>query len=81
MLQAKLEADTGKKIDELLKSPTQRHNAITALDKAIQNANSFSFGISSSMNADDSGLGERKKSATLLEVEKNHSLFLETQGK
>ena len=80
--QAKLEADTGKKIDELLKSPAPRHNAISALDSALQNANNFSFSISSvSASSSPEGLGERKKSATLLEIEKNHSLFLETQGK
>lgn len=29
----------------------------------------------------NSAKGERKKSATMLEIEKNHSLFLEQQGK
>lgn len=29
----------------------------------------------------NSSKGERKKSATMLEIEKNHSLFVEQQGK
>ena len=71
-----------KKIDEILQSPTIRNaTAFKALETAIHNTNNIALGLPPLSPTSPLGTGERKKSATLLEIEKNHSLFLETQGK
>ncbi|XP_052265266.1 pleckstrin homology-like domain family B member 2 isoform X3 [Dreissena polymorpha] len=73
-----------RKIEDYLQSPTMRNNnAFKALESAIQNTSSISYGLPPLTPTSPQplpGTGERKKSATLLEIEKNHSLFLETQG-
>ncbi|XP_060573136.1 pleckstrin homology-like domain family B member 1 isoform X3 [Ruditapes philippinarum] len=78
------DSELSRKIEEYLQSPTTRNtNAFRALENAIQSASNLSYGLpplSPTSPQPLTGSGERKKSATLLEIEKNHSFFLETQG-
>ncbi|KAK3612109.1 hypothetical protein CHS0354_031180 [Potamilus streckersoni] len=84
-IEDKLEAETGRKIQDLLKSPARKNDtAIKALENVIQNSSSgstFNYSLVTPTSPSSSAVtGERKKSATLLEIEKNHTLFLEQQG-
>ncbi|XP_053408390.1 pleckstrin homology-like domain family B member 1 isoform X3 [Mercenaria mercenaria] len=78
------DSELSRKIEEYLQSPSTRNtNAFRALENAIQTTNNLSYGLPPLSPTSPQPLtssGERKKSATLLEIEKNHSLFLETQG-
>lgn len=73
-------AERNRKMEKVLLSPTQKNdNAFRLLETAIQNTSNLSLGLLTPSQSPP-GSGERKKSTTLQEIEKNHSHFLETQG-
>lgn len=75
--------ELSRKLEEYLQSPTGRNNnAFMALENAIHNTSNLSYGLPplTPTSPQPLGSGERKKSATLLEIEQKHSIFLETQG-